>query len=203
MIRAARDHAAEAAWWLRSEGPRGLLWQAAGALAGRLFHAGAYIVYEADPILAPRLEGPPGLVVKLPTARDLPALHGLLGPRTVAKFSRRLGRGDECLLGLLEGAPAYWGWLRRGRGGAARVSADEGYLFDAHTVRPHRGEGLHTVMTAHRLRRLAQLGCRRALIAVSITNAPAHRVLTGKLPFQRLGVAVSAMMLGRRLGIQV
>ena len=120
------------------------------------------------------------------------------------KYRRRIEEGERCLLGRYRGRPAHWFWLAdgeeyrdRGLAFTFLLAPEEGYLYDANTVKEFRGRGFYREAIGEAARLLGEKGKRILLLAVSQTNRPA-RAAVEKSGFKVRGEIVHRRILGRK-----
>lgn len=147
-------------------------------LAGR-----AYLVRVRDL----RLPLPP-----IPTARvrlsrqpiteaNLPMLAKLHSAMTEAEIRRRWREGQQGLLYLADGVPAYYRWDTTHSifvpelGVLLRLEDGDNYSVDVYTHPDFRGRGIFGVAAVEMLHRVREQGCRRLVDLVAPYNTPSLR----------------------------
>jgi len=155
-------------WWLRKE---------YRALATDLS------VIEAAPLLRGARARPQWTIVG---HTDIPALLAANPKLTVEEVRRRWGEGQQCVGGWVDGVLAHYRWdtTRRSYLPYLDLTFDPApgdiLVWEAHTHRAYRGQGLHSLSTARAFEEARAAGLSRSITFVAWWNKPALRVVQGK-----------------------
>ncbi|HTV03293.1 MAG TPA: GNAT family N-acetyltransferase [Luteitalea sp.] len=179
-------------------GARGLL----SAMAGRLGAVTPVLLLEATPDAADVEETPAALTFTWATAEEFDrwlAVPAFQFPARLALQGRNwLRRGDQCLVGLLDGQPATYLWVgtsvREFPGTPCVIGPGTAYVYKTFTLASLRGRGLNTAALHEVRRRSVQAGHRRLLIDVAADNAASLRAI------ERAGFVRAARFFIVRLG---
>ena len=143
---------------------------------------------EPVPDLQPKI----ALDIRSFTQTDLDLVRDIERPSEVRLCARRLEHGHIGLLALHENQPVghAWACIKIDQG-LERVhpKLDPGDVLcaDVYTSPAFRGRGIHTALTLARFRVFRDLGYRRAISYIEITNAPSLAVWQRKLGSQIIG----------------
>jgi ribosomal protein S18 acetylase RimI-like enzyme len=148
-----------------------------------------YIVYTRS-LLEPLAVAKPRLPVtlRLATKADLFRFEGAVTKSEAEHFRRRLDHGRYCFLALDgENLAAYCWASTEVRCDVdkleMRLQEGDAYVDDAFTVPAYRRQGIQTAVHLYRLEHMKNLGCRRAILIVRVTNTASQR-LVSKLGYQ-------------------
>jgi ribosomal protein S18 acetylase RimI-like enzyme len=148
-----------------------------------------YIVF-ARSLLEPLTVARPRLPVTLclATEADLFRFEEVVPKSEFEHFRHRLTHGRYCFLALDGENLAAYCWAStevRCDVDKLEMQLQEGdaYVDDAFTVPAYRRQGIQTAVHLYRLEYMKKLGCRRAILIVSVTNSASQR-LVSKLGYQ-------------------
>ncbi len=141
-----------------------------------------------DPI--PEVKIKKNFSIRIADYSDLPKLAKVVTPNILKNFTRFFSEEKVCLIALDKDDIIYYSWISFEQKSFVRIKEDEAYFFDAFTLPKYRSMGIHTMMTAERLRIARQRGYDNALLIVSPRNLAALKALK-KLGFEETGNAYS------------
>jgi hypothetical protein len=129
---------------------------------------------------------PPSMHWTTLTDADVPHVRAINPTMSEAEIRRRLGEGQECLLGWLDGSLAHYRWDTAESaylpylGRTLQPLAGDLITIEAFTHPPFRNRGIHSASTRLVLGGARERGLLRSITAVAWWNAPGLRVTREK-----------------------
>lgn len=136
----------------------------------------------------PEIDIQKDISIKVAGHFDLPKFAKIVSPNVLKKFAKLFDEGKICLIALDADEIIYYSWVSFEQKSFVRIEEKEAYFFDAFTMPKYRRMGIHTRMTAERLKLIRQKGYESALVMVSTKNYPALKALK-KVGFEESGEA--------------
>jgi len=133
-----------------------------------------------------KFPAPPSMRWTALTDADVPRVRAINPTMSEAEIWRRLGEGQECLLGWLDGSLAHYRWDTVGSaylpylGKILQPLEGDLITIEAFTHPPFRNRGIHSASTRIVLGRARERGLVRSITAVAWWNAPGLRVTREK-----------------------
>lgn len=139
------------------------------------------------------------------SAADIPALLGANTKLSASELRRRWDEGQQCTGAWIGDVLAHYRWdtIRRSilpyLGCTFEPAPGDTLVWEAHTRREYRGQGLHSLSTARAFEEARARGLARSITLVAWWNAPALRVVQEKGRRTRAGsVGYWQLPVGRR-----
>ena len=166
----------------RLEGVQGVWDALAARTIDRVVRSGHAVVFAQSLSSAPDIAPPVGVVIRLLTDADWPALSRIVTQRSLGLFRALIKNGHHGVVAWRGAEPIGYGWVAERMGPEVTacplaLPKDAAYLWDLYVIPSERSNGVGSALASARIRTARERGFREGWRMIAPSNAASLRTL--------------------------